>query len=303
MYQIAQNFTLRLTLAFTICASLLLLPGVSLLSEASQGQDQGVSRSARPRHKKPEFTLPDLEDVKNESHVEREAPVPIPSTMRAKRNEGKPWDGRRVGDPETSQSPPDVDRQTRRAHARRRVSPPALYEDQFIQNFFSLAVLRSPTADETLYWNYLLRAGYNQNQTSLKLAAIEFGKTLFESASYLARNRDAHGYVYDLYKTYLMREPDAGGSAYWEALVQSHGREYVRRGFEESGEFATLLATISLSGSASANASSLIAARVEPRNQPGNGMLSRDAGWSVSLLSLPGRPSRGVAADNFIDCL
>jgi YD repeat-containing protein len=292
MYQIAQNFTLRLILSFTLCASLLLLPGVSLLSEASQGQGQSAADNARPRQKRPEGILPDLEDVKNESHVEREAPPPIPSTVRAKRNEGKPWDGRRVGDPGTQQRPvdqPDEERQTRRAHARRRAAPPPLSEDQFIQNFFSVALLLPPTYNETLYWNYLLRAGYNQSQTSLKLAAIEFGRTLFESASYLARNRSAHDYVYDLYKTYLMREPDAGGWAYWEALVSSNGREYVRRGFEESGEFATLLATISPSGSAGPNPTSLITARVDPRNQPGNGMLSRDVSWSVPLLSLPGR--------------
>src|SRR5678816_3076569 len=149
MYQIAQNFTLRIALSFTVCASLLLLPGVSLLSEASS-QGQGTVRNARPGPKKPEGTLPDLEAVKEESHVEREAPPPIPSTMRAKRNEGKPWDGRRVGDPGTSQRPVDQP-EIRRAHARRRLAPPLLSEDQFIQNFFSLALMRSPTADETLY--------------------------------------------------------------------------------------------------------------------------------------------------------
>src|SRR6185295_7027908 len=95
--------------------------------------------------------------------------------------------------------------------------------------------------------------------------------------------------VVDLYRTYLMREPDGGGLAYWEALVPTNGREYVRRGFEESGEFASLLATMSLSGSVGTNPSSLITARVDPRNQPGNGMLSRDVNWSVPLLSLPGR--------------
>ncbi|HKU76563.1 MAG TPA: DUF4214 domain-containing protein [Pyrinomonadaceae bacterium] len=292
MSKIARNFTLRLILAFTVCASLLLVPGVSLLSEASQGQGQSAGRDTRPRPRKPEGTLPDLEEVEKESNVEREAPPPIPSTVRAKRNEGKPWDGRRVGDPETPRRPvdqPDEERLTRRAHARRRVSMPPLSEDQFIQNFVSLTLLRSANPDETLYWNDLLRAGYNQNQTSLKLAAIELGRTLFESAIYLARNRDAHSYVQDLYKTYLMREPDASGWGYWEALVPSHGREYVRRGFEESGEFANLLATISLSGSVSSNPSSLITARTDPRNQPGNGMLSRDVKWSVSLLGLPGR--------------
>jgi hypothetical protein len=30
-------------------------------------------------------------------------------------------------------------------------------------------------------------------------------------------------------------------------------------------------------------------ARVDPRNQPGNGLLTRDAAWTVPLLSLPGR--------------
>jgi len=64
MYQIAQNFTLRLILSFTVCTSLLLLPGVSLLSAASQGQ--ATFRNARPGPKKPEGVLPDLEDVKNE---------------------------------------------------------------------------------------------------------------------------------------------------------------------------------------------------------------------------------------------
>lgn len=102
MYQIAHKFKLRVILAFAICASLLLLPSVSLLSEASQGQDQGAARNARSRPKKTEGTLPNLEDLKNESNVEREAPPPIHSTMRSPKLSEKPWNGRRVGDPETT---------------------------------------------------------------------------------------------------------------------------------------------------------------------------------------------------------
>src|SRR4030095_8854119 len=115
------------------------------------------------------------------------------------------------------------------------------------------------------------------------------GKTLFESAEYTARNRDNHEYVYDLYKTFLMRDPDSSGWAYWESVVPTNGRENVRRAFEEAPEFAGILASIVPNGSATGNAASLISARVEPRNQPGNGMLARDATWSVPLLSLPGR--------------
>ena len=239
MCRIAHNYTLRVTLSFTVCASLLLLPSVSLLSEASP---QAV-RTARPGPKKPQGMLPDLEEMKNESHVEREAPPPIPSTMRSPKLSEKPWDGRRVGDPETTLRRLDqaivINKEIRRAHARKRLGPVSpsmsMYEDTFIQNFFNMALLRGATYDETLYWNYQLRAAYNQGQTSLKLAAVELGKTVFESASYAARNRDAHWYVYDLYKTYLMRDPDAGGWAYWESQVGPNGSENVRRGFEESG--------------------------------------------------------------------
>jgi hypothetical protein len=45
--------------------------------------------------------------------------------------------------------------------------------------------------------------------------------TLFESAEYAARNRSNHDYVYDLYKTYLMRDPDQGG---WDLIDSEFGR-------------------------------------------------------------------------------
>lgn len=309
---VAQLSKLRITLALIVCVSLLLVPSIpTLVSGAAQGQGDG--RAGRPRPGKPEGTLPNLDEVKNESQSEREAPPPIPSSLRSKKNAGKPWDGRRVGDPipqnevgqTVEQSTKTIDagragdpkamtqarNHARRAHARRRATlpPPPVLDNQFVQNFFTWAVVRNPTSAETTYWYDQMRVAYGQGQESLKLAAIECGRTLFESAEYAARNRDAHWYVYDLYKSYLMRDPDAGGWAYWEAFVPTHGREYVRRGFEESTEFATLIANIVPNGSATAAASSLISAQVDPRSQPGRGMLTRDASWSAPLLSLPGR--------------
>ena len=267
---LAWHSLLRITFAFIISLSLL-LPDVYLadvyllMSATAQGREGGGK--ARPRPGKPEGTFPNLEDVKNESLIEHEPPARIPSTIRSQRNSGKPWDGRRVGDPEPSR---EVDHggsrgQTLRAHARRRVDPPPLlYEDQFIQNFFNLALARNSTYEETLYWNYGFRAAYNEGAVSLKLTAIEFGRTLFESAAYAARARDAHWYVYDLYKTYLMRDPDSTGWANWETTAGTHGRDYVRRGFEESAEFGTLLTNIVPGGPPSATATSLISARVDP---------------------------------------
>jgi hypothetical protein len=111
-------------------------------------------------------------------------------------------------------------------------------DDQFVQSFFTWAVLRTPNTSEATFWNDQLRVAYAQGQTSIKLVAVALGKTLFESAEYLNRNRDNHWYVYDLYKTFLMRDPDSSGWAYWESVVPSNGRENVRRAFEEAPEFA-----------------------------------------------------------------
>jgi TolB protein len=161
--------------------------------------------------------------------------------------------------------------------------------DQYLANFNQNALARPPNANESLYWSDILKAAYPNGQTSMVLAVRELGKTLFESADYAARNRDNHWYVYDLYKTYLMREPDASGWAFWESVCNSNGRENVRRAFDECSEFGNIVATLTPSGSPSSTVSSLASARVDPFNQPRNGLTSQDAEWSVSLPSLPGR--------------
>lgn len=287
--------SLRTFLALTICLALLPLADLSLLVRS---RAQGVSpRAGHARRGKPEGALPDLEDVKNEAQYERQAPAAIPSTVRSPKLPLKPWNGRRVGDPEarfgSDQGGGQSERhhaRLRRAHARRRaISPPPVPDDQFVQNFFSWALLRTPGTDERTYWNDQFRVAYANGQTSLQLVTIEFGKTLFESAEYAARNRTDHWYVYDLYKTFLLRDPDAPGWAFWESCVPSMGRVNVRRAFEYSGELTGILASLSPNGSPTANAASLVSARTAPRNQPGHGMLARDANWSVPLLSLPGR--------------
>jgi YD repeat-containing protein len=169
--------------------------------------------------------------------------------------------------------------------------PTGIYDDSYIQGFFQTSLNRSPytSPNEQSYWNDVLRAAYNHGQASMVMAIREMGKTLFESAEYAARQQTNHWYVRDLYKTYLLREPDSGGWAFWEGLVPSLGRESVRRGFDESTEFINDVATVTPNGTASTAVTSLLAARVDPNNQSGSGLLGRPADWSVSLLSLPGR--------------
>src|SRR6185369_5529446 len=181
------RISLRIPLVLLISVALLPVPCVSILVDA-MGQSPGrAPRGAPPRPGKPEGVLPDLDAVKNESWIEREPPAPVPSTIRSPRNSGQPWDGRRVGDPFPNRGSDQaqvvrLERKSKslRSHARKhRALPFTLYEDQFIQNFFTVALLRSATYDETLYWNYQYRAAYNDSAVAVKHAALELGRTVF----------------------------------------------------------------------------------------------------------------------------
>lgn len=161
--------------------------------------------------------------------------------------------------------------------------------DQYVANFLQWSLGRPPTGPESTYWTDIIRAAYPHGLSSMKLAMRELGMTVFESAEYAARNRNDYWFVYDLYKTFLMRDPDAEGWAHWEAAVPINGREQIRRAFDESLEFANIVAALNASGSPSAAVSSLATARVDPFNQSGNQLQARDAEWGTSLISLPGR--------------
>ena len=161
--------------------------------------------------------------------------------------------------------------------------------DQFVQNFLQWGLGRAPNNSESSYWTDILRSAYPKGQTSMLMAMTEFGMTVFESAEYGARNRSNHDYVYDLYKTYLLRDPDTEGWNFWTDRCNTYGREAVRQGFEESAEFQGIEANLAATGAASSNAASLATAQVNPFNQSGNQIEARDCEWSVPLISLPGR--------------
>jgi hypothetical protein len=159
--------------------------------------------------------------------------------------------------------------------------------DQFVNTTHQSSLARSPQTDEANYWADINRSAYAHG--ALALTMDEMGRTLFESATYAGRNRNDHWYVYDLYKTYLMREPDPGGWAFWESYVPSIGRASVRRAFAGSAEFGRLVSVLTASGSPSAGVSSLATAQVDLFNQTGNQVRARDCEWGLPLISLPGR--------------
>jgi len=81
--RVALRSSLRIILVLLIGVALLPAPCVSMLVSAmGQGQGRGPRTEPPPRPGKPEAALPDLDDVKNQSSIEREPPAPIPSTIR-----------------------------------------------------------------------------------------------------------------------------------------------------------------------------------------------------------------------------
>jgi len=132
----SKRSALRVVFTLIICVSLFPVTNVALLV-STRAQQLGHGRSGRPRPGGPEGLWPNLDHVQNESMVEREAPPPIPSTMRSPRVPFEPWDGRRVGDPEPQRGVSHAAQrgQTQRAHTRRRASvPPTLLDDQFVSD-------------------------------------------------------------------------------------------------------------------------------------------------------------------------
>ncbi|HET6851838.1 MAG TPA: hypothetical protein VFH46_05910, partial [Pyrinomonadaceae bacterium] len=177
----ARSHSFRVSLALTICGTLLLLPNTNLLFKglAAQGQSGNSGQRDGSTPGKPEGTWPTMEQINAESRIQREAPLPISSTIRSKKNSGKPWDGRRVGDPwldkvdqgtnrSSSRSILIRNERTRRAHTHLRMSaPPLVLDNQFVLNFFTYALARSPGANEDTYWYDQLRVAYGQGQESL----------------------------------------------------------------------------------------------------------------------------------------
>lgn len=103
--------------------------------------------------------------------------------------------------------------------------------DQYVRNFYQSALNRQPNSTELQNGLSSLQTAYAQGLTQFRTAVQSLGNALFSSQEYANRNRSNHDYVYDLYKAYLLRDPDSGGWAWWESQVPITGRAAVRDAF------------------------------------------------------------------------
>jgi YD repeat-containing protein len=273
-----------------------------------QQQDNGKARKVKPAapdKNKPKLALPSLDELRvhRDNHVEMKSAEP--SVIRSKRKPLQKWDGRKFGDPGTTgqrsairgQKSANDGRGFHHANAtsksRATAAPlPPTPDDTFVVSFVGNALGRSINGTEQAYWDDILRSAYYQGPDALFTAGREMGRTLFQSQEYYNRGRSNHEYVYDLYMTYLMRDPgnpDDGGWGFWTGVCDSYGREAVRAAFDACGDFYNLITSITPNGGISGNVGSISSARVDPFNQSGNQIQARDAEWSLPIISLPGR--------------
>lgn len=118
--------------------------------------------------------------------------------------------------------------------------------EDYVRNFYQGALNRQPNSTELTSALSTLRSAYSQGQSQFLTAMQNLGESLFNSSEYAARGRDNHWYVYDLYRAYLYREPDGGGWANWEAMLNNgSNRAEVRNNFAWAPEFYTKVAGIS----------------------------------------------------------
>jgi RHS repeat-associated protein len=111
--------------------------------------------------------------------------------------------------------------------------------EQVVRNFYQSALNRQPNSTELQTALSNLQTAYAQGQSQFLGVMQSIGETVFGGSEYASRGQSPHDYVRDLYKAYLLREPDQGGWDFWTTQVQNNGQAAVRSGFTWSTEFAT----------------------------------------------------------------
>ena len=72
-------------------------------------------------------------------------------------------------------------------------------------------------------------------------------KSFFLSAEYLNKNTSDAKYITTLYRTFMDREPEAGGVEYWQNVLNIGAtREQILEGFADSAEFKGIMANFGL---------------------------------------------------------
>lgn len=109
--------------------------------------------------------------------------------------------------------------------------------EQFVRDFYQGALLRQPNAGELATWTGALAQAQPQGADALLTQARNLGRAIFQTQEYANRGRSDVDFVYDLYESYLQRDPDQGGWDFWVSTIPSDGRDHLYDAFGYSQEF------------------------------------------------------------------
>jgi hypothetical protein len=110
--------------------------------------------------------------------------------------------------------------------------------EQFVRDFYLGGLVRQPSPYELNYWVNRLTQAQAQGMEQLWVEGRELGYAIFKSQEYADRARADADFVYDLYRAWLQRDPDADGYSNWQLTLQNgYSRDHVIDGFAYSIEF------------------------------------------------------------------
>ncbi len=110
---------------------------------------------------------------------------------------------------------------------------------RFVERFYTVALERAGEKEGIEYWTLQIADG----KCTPKAAA----KSFFLSAEYVSKNTSDTKYITTLYRTFMGREPEAGGVGYWQGVLDGGAtREQILEGFADSAEFKGIMAGFGL---------------------------------------------------------
>lgn len=106
----------------------------------------------------------------------------------------------------------------------------------FVQRLYTKCLKRDGEMNGIEDWSHRI------NTKAMK--AVDAAKSFFHSQEFANKNLDDRSYVETLYQTFMDREPDSAGMAYWlNMLSNGMSRDEVLMGFANSREFDNIMAS------------------------------------------------------------
>ena len=113
-----------------------------------------------------------------------------------------------------------------------------------ITHYYTSILGRDPDAAGLAYWQQQIAQSQAQG-LDVKSVFREIAGDFFNSPEYLANNTSNTQFITNLYRTFLQRDPDPEGIAFWlNQLVQGVSRNTVISGFLYSIEFTTFMESL-----------------------------------------------------------